>query len=116
MSYYTSYRLEVQGINFKPELEKLTDELDRMEVLSYAIVSCEFDPLSDTQIYPTYEPTTWYDHEQDMLDLSKKFPELTFKLTCIGETFAGVYECYVRNGKCEKRYASFPQPQYIPWD
>ncbi len=44
---------------------------------------------------------TWYDHEEDMLALSKQFPQILFELECQGELPDDLWRQFFQNGKTQ---------------
>jgi Fe-S oxidoreductase len=130
MGYYTFYNLDIYKDNrnkkSKPDKDIVNDPYgeeqwedgdDPIAVLrgfseeaSYAI-----DENGDGQ-----DSTKWYEHDEDMVRLSKMFPDIVFKLTGEGETPDGLWECYYKNGKiqhCPARiiYDDFDEEKLEEW-
>lgn len=121
MGYYTSYGLEVIGIENKEAGEKLAKRIEKMS-LPYET----FDPdysLAKTadgdyclEYWPR-EPQKWYDSEEDMTALSREFPNYVFKLHGEGEDFMDMWDQYFADGMselCTVVY-EFPKPLTIKW-
>ena len=47
------------------------------------------------------EPCKWYDHQEKMVVLSKKFPTVLFTLSGEGEESGDLWVKYFFNGKCQ---------------
>ena len=48
-----------------------------------------------------YDECKWYNHDTEMLDLSKKFPNVIFKLHGEGEETGDIWDTYYKNGKMQ---------------
>lgn len=83
MGYYTKYELET--IPYSNEAWEVINEDDGTyyAVQEYAD-SCK-----------------WYDHEMDMKELSKQFPNVVFKLKGEGEEAGDLWHKYFKNGKVQ---------------
>lgn len=59
--------------------------------------------VSHAEIRHAYESwsAVWYDHEKDMLEMSKRFPQVTFHLRGSGESRDDLWEKHFRNGKIQ---------------
>ena len=55
----------------------------------------------------------WYNHEDDMIALSKEYPDIIFVLEGVGEEFPDAWRMWVCNGELEKVHAEviYPMPQ-----
>ena len=100
MGYYTDYTLtasicvttsEGYTLSSIPHiiLVGLEDEIEKMNV---------FDGGGDIE-YGYHANAKWYDWEEDMCLLSKRFPELLFCLRGEGETGDDLWDAYFINGK-----------------
>ena len=54
----------------------------------------------------------WYDNEKEMLELSKEFPDVLFKLHGIGEESEDIWNEYFMNGKNQYCKAEFIIPPF----
>lgn len=102
MGYYTDYRLDVCtatkfGDSFttanciSPLIEtQLEDEIEKLDVFEGG--DCDSG---------WYGNAKWYDWEEDMLLLSKRFPEIMFTLGGIGEEFGDIWEAYFYDGRVD---------------
>ena len=81
MGYYTHYTLET---DHEHDMEKF--EAAIREVSGYGCNMFE-------------ESIKWYDHEKDMLAVSKQFPDVTFFLTGTGEESTDLWAQWFKNGE-----------------
>jgi len=88
MGYYTNY-----SISF-PD-----DDKDKTEKISNAL-------HLDTEYVPGFLGNTkWYDHEKDMIKISKQFPGTLFVLTGEGEEAGDLWRKYFLDGGVQECYA-----------
>lgn len=55
---------------------------------------------------------SWYDHEEDVAELSKQFPHILFFLKGEGEEAGDVWKLWARNGKTKKVQAELVFPEF----
>lgn len=125
MGYYTNYNMEVIDIDkvgynsyqiAKYMLEKqrkndwyypfrysLNNFLDGTNEESGTVFALD---LEDD------EESKWYDHEKEMIELSKKFPDVLFKLHGVGEESEDIWDEYFMNGKSQYCRAEFIIPPF----
>lgn len=96
MGYYTEYTLDIIDKNYKYNEEEILHEL---EIIS---------EYSDQFL----EPIKWYEHEENMLKLSRRYPDIVFKLKGIGEEFPDIWIKYFKNGKMQKCIAKIMFDDY----
>lgn len=83
MGYYTDYGLSIEnGYHVQDEIEKRLEEIS-----GYAL---EVGYVMNGK---------WYDHDKDMIQLSKEFPDVTFYLEGNGEEQGDVWKAIFKNGK-----------------
>ncbi|PGO60572.1 hypothetical protein [Priestia megaterium] len=104
MGYCTNFYLEVEegDLRINEILESLNE--DEFEGLFWAV-----DEDGDTR-----DETKWYDHEEDMVRLSLKFPDVVFELRGEGEENDDMWYKYFKNGKIQKCYAKITYDDYDP--
>lgn len=102
MAYCTGFTLDVHegDLDIKTILE--SPEAEGFEGLDYAI-GTDGDRLDDVK---------WYYHEEDMKDLSLKFPEIVFVLRGEGEDNDDTWYKYFKNGKMQSCYAVITFDEY----
>lgn len=89
MGYYTSYELSVSNVN--PLLaSKLEEEVEKMQV---------FESGNSKDGWYGYDK--WYDHDEDMMLLSKRFPDALFELYGDGEESDDMWRAYFKNGRMQ---------------
>lgn len=96
MGYYTRFKLTLPQVNVIV-LPEVVDIISRRisEISRYYI---EID--QDTQ------EIKWYDHDDDMKQLSKQYPNVLFLLSGVGEESLDLWQTYYQNGKkqvCEAK-------------
>lgn len=101
MGYYTYYTMEAVDTNTNGPLsvEKEREICKRLwEISEDAIYKGDrfYDCLNDV--------LKWYSHKDDMITLSKEFPEVMFMLEGEGEERDDNWRFYVQNGEWEICY------------
>lgn len=114
MGYYTYYSMEVLDINNKGYnsykiakymLDK-QKESDRFYAFKYELEDFVKNEEAKSKIkydlsLESDEVYKWYDNENDMLLLSKEFPDVLFKLHGEGENNEDIWNKYFMNGKMQ---------------
>lgn len=90
MGYYTWYTLDILEDPDNQE-DQFWEELDNL--IGFA---------EDFKKYNSSE-AKWYYWERDMIEISKKFPNMLFLLSGEGEEPLDVWNCYFCNGKSHYR-------------
>jgi len=62
----------------------------------------------------TNEPIKWYDAEKDIIEFSKKYPDVLFTLYGDGESGDDHWICYIQNGKSQHCNGEIVYPPYDP--
>lgn len=114
MGYYTMYSLEVLHIQNEEEfsrLQKYIHENETMDCIFYNGTYCDnaaaFDSKNDAK---------WYDHTDDMIALSKVFPDMQFRLHGVGEEADDIWYHYYHNGADEYCALTSQRPINVKWD
>jgi len=93
MGYCTSFKLRVyEGDAEISEILKVHEDFGGLD---YAFDE-EGDPVDSVK---------WYDHDDDMRELSAYYPNVTFILEGEGEESGDIWRKYYRNGKAQEVYA-----------
>ena len=111
MGYYTRYTLNVvipKGFLLygqEPTQHQIISELihDEQYEAKWALESDG----------STRDNTKWYDHDDDMLSFSKRYPEFVFVLTGEGEEPGDLWMAYYKDGKKQTAKARIV---YEPFD
>lgn len=102
MGYQTLYTLSVHEGEETIEEILFNESEDTFNGLYYAV-------------YPNGEPmdaVKWYDHENDMLELSKSYPFIVFALRGEGEEGGDIWYKYFKNGKMQHCPAKITFDEY----
>lgn len=112
MGYYTNYSLEIQGKG--PIYDRLRNEACDV------YVNEDYGFTVSRLLSGDTDSVKWYDHEEDLRDFSKQYPNVLFTLMCIGEDHE-MWAIHAMNGSSQKVDAriSFDSPdpgvvRYIP--
>lgn len=114
MGYSTSYTLECEPRLTRkiscahcgtPMEDGESSELSEA-VLAEALPSYKGDTFAGV----LEEACKWYDHENDMKALSRKYPEVLFTLRGEGEDAGDVWVKYFKGGKMQAE----KQPEFVP--
>ena len=96
MGYYTYYKLEISPRYTKEEELKLTLDIAKFFGLRDEVtINTHFDDFLEEEI-------KWYDHEENMIELSEKYPNYLFTLSGEGEESGDIWRTYFKNGKCQR--------------
>jgi hypothetical protein len=119
MGYYTHFKLEVDVSNMTAIPEKKCANCGQVTQLAV-------DPLDVIRDYELSswgtigevmdmeESSKWYEHEEDMKSVSKKFPDALFTLRGEGEEAGDVWVKYFRNGKMQVEKAEIKLAGFDP--
>ena len=113
MGYYTYYTLDVckyenNQIGLEPDrpvLDEVVKALKESGVVGYAF----YEDLSPR------DAVKWYEHDEDMLNVSEKFPELIFCLGGEGEESADMWQKFYHNGCMQECQAEVVFPPFDPF-
>jgi hypothetical protein len=98
MPYMTRYRLSVHN-------EKALAKANNPDYIKFVmwLESPESDQVEFLRhIWISGDRCGWYDHEEDIADLSKRFPDLVFELEGEGEYPRDIWIKYFKNSKMQK--------------
>ena len=100
MSYYTNY--DLAAYSNKTSDGKRYDPLTPQTQVDVELEIASMNVFSDGEYDTGWSAyTTWYDWEEDMLLLSKKFPEVLFALHGSGDNYEDLWDAYFLGGKVQ---------------
>jgi len=107
MGYYTCYFLDAEWRELYPEPPETKDllhrEIERMDVF--------YDNNSEDNCWNS-DLIKWYEHEQDMLLLSSRFPQYLFTLYGNGEETDDIWYKYFIDGRCQCAPVEFVHDEF----
>lgn len=117
MGYCTSYELKIKGITSQEEYDAVAKKLKELGVLNYALEEDIFDGRFFTQYFGFYDLVKWYEHDEDMIELSKAFPNFTFCLHGEGNESCDMWDTYYYRGELEHCPVEvrYRKPEKIKW-
>lgn len=95
MGYYTQFSVRVS-----PDLPEILEAMEEEDGTFYAL-----DEGADS--------CKWYEHESDMCELSRRFPDALFELRGEGEESGDIWRKYFKNGRIQRCSA---QITFDPFD
>jgi len=97
MGYYTSFTMTTDGGDDGAINNYLVNQ-----IWHGTIYALEYD--NDHNWYAS-DTQKWYEHDSDMKELSKQFPEVLFTLTGEGEDTGDVWRTWYRGGEIISEWA-----------
>lgn len=115
--YCTSYSMTVKGVKNGKDLDALIEALSADDILEYALC-CPYFGSNGKVFLESAGNVSWYAHTEQMIEVSKKFPAMTFRLHGEGESNDDIWNEYFQNGKYECCDAEIviPKPEKIMWE
>jgi len=110
MGYYTLYNISYEtpeGVDKEKLSQKLAIGLYAVNSDFYFTENCTIEDLVEDEM------KKWYSCEEDMIELSKLFPEIVFTIEGWGEEREDIWREYFFNGKCQYAPAEI---QFVPFD
>lgn len=104
MGYYTKFELEIETPKMSAAAAVRANETLRQEIIANSNYSELFDG----------ESIKWYDHEEEMLKISKENPRFLFILKGIGEEAGDIWVKYFKGGKVQKEKAKITFAEFDP--
>lgn len=115
MGHYTRYRLTVlpaKSVNALGQLHRFYDDVESDKISGV-------DEYSIQATLDSSDTIKWYSYDEDMLKVSRFYPQLTFLLEGESkEDEVDVWRCYYKNGKSLHQNAilSFEEPDLSKLD
>ena len=108
MGYYTSFELTMHPS--QPQ-ERETEIIRNI----ISLMDCvDIDEIKESEVeWFLCDALKWYDHEDNMIEVSKRFPDVIFVLYGEGEENGDIWNEYYSNGECERVDAviTIPEPK-----
>jgi len=102
MGYYSYFTFSVSEGNEIDDEQAVTELREENE---YAKLALDDDGYPDGHL-------TWYDHEENLKEYSKKYPNTVFHLSVEGEENGDMAQKYFKNGKMQICKAEITFPDY----
>ena len=118
MGYYTEYTLDVQNVDTQAQHDKIIEALESKGVWHYALHEGSYDETYKSSFFDHHDCAKWYKHDDDMIEISKMFPECTFKLTGFGDDRDDMWYALYKNGEYEtcSAHIEWDTPSEIYWE
>jgi hypothetical protein len=102
MGYRTYYAMVVTPMpaELEKNLKEIVKGLERGDFFEMALEYKGFGVFESSG-----EGCSWYEHEADLRNLSRQFPESLFVLHGEGEEREDVWDAYFKGGKCQREAA-----------
>ena len=111
MGYYTKFDLHAIDVETQEPITQLEEQIIAKRLWLMFGGRDTFNPTGFNSVV-SGDIMKWYDHEDDMITLSKEFPNILFVLDGVGEEFPDTWRKWFHNGKYEASYAEviYPKP------
>lgn len=115
MGYYTNYSLSIEKNEFNTKdifsyIKEQYKTHNKFYPFAYCFEYYEGKEISSIDFNGEY--AKWYDHDDEMLELSKQFPETVFCLYGEGEASEDMWYTYYKNGKLQHCPAKITFDEY----
>ena len=104
MGYYTSFEIGIKDMKQSTEILKVF--LDEVPYGRY------FEFFG--KALKSLDCIKWYEHDEDMLAFSKKYPDIVFVLYGAGEESSDLWKEYYQNGKRQYAPVELSFPEFDP--
>ena len=110
MGYYTKYTLFVKHDDLDMQAEVL-DAIQEELLYPFQCTDGIEDPDGGWGL-SAGEACKWYEHHEDMVKLSKRYPTILFTLEGEGEESGDIWIKYFKNGKVQRANAQIVFPEF----
>lgn len=116
MGYYTTYELSIEGkgenwvhgVDESGKTVRVNIGYDHEAIEREIVEQSGYSSLFDG------EAIKWYDHDDEMKQISKKYPDLVFTLVGVGEESGDMWCKYYQAGKCQHEPARIEYGKFDP--
>ena len=121
MSSPVSYSLMAQNINME-DFNRLIEALNEKMLIGFAFTDLtpftEHDEQAKQAYIDCHGPVNWSTWKDDMIEISRMFPDVRFRLAGSCDYPDDNWHSYFENGKVEecKSIITYEQPVEIQWD
>lgn len=121
MSSPVSYSLMAQNINME-DFNRLIEALNEKMLIGFAFTDLppftEHDEKAKQAYIDCHGPVNWSTWKDDMIEISRMFPDVRFRLAGSCDYPDDNWHSYFENGKVEECNAiiTYEQPVKIRWD
>lgn len=113
MGYYTTYNLFAHPVSDPEIADRIEEALHSCDVIGYALDG-EYQFTEGGVEFSSCNAVKWYDHEEDMRAVSKKFPCVHFELHGEGELSDDIWTQHFLGGKSQLCKAEIIIPPFDP--
>lgn len=109
MGYYTRFQLEIEN---PKELD--TYSVTKADLEEYIAERAGYGTANNLFCDDDVPQRKWYTYLVDMIEFSKSYPKIIFKLIGEGENNDDLWHCYFQNGKYQMCKAIITYPKFNP--
>lgn len=113
MSYYTTYNLFAHPVFDAKVADIILERLREYDITDYAVED-NYSFVEDGIAFDSFGDCPWSDPEEDMLSISKEFPDIHFELHGEGEMNDDIWTQHFVNGKSQLCRAEIIIPPFDP--
>ena len=113
MSYYTTYNLFAHPVFDAKVADIILERLREYDITDYAVED-NYSFVEDGIAFDSFGDCPWSDHEEDMLSISKEFPDIHFELHGEGEVNYDIWTQHFLGGKSQLCKAEIIIPPFDP--
>ena len=111
MGYYTKFDMYAYNVETREPISEEQEKAIAAKLWEITSGHKRFCPKHIDDVFE--ENMKWYDHEEDMMNLSVEYPNILFVLEGIGEEFPDAWRKWFHNGKFEESYAEITYPKPV---
>ena len=110
MGYRTYYTLSILDLDGQTEL---TEDVSN-SIIKKLRMSCEDLEFAVCENGSSNGDCKWYEHDRDMTELSKQFPNVIFQLDGNGEESEDIWTSWYHDGKIQGGHVKIIYPEFSP--